>query len=211
MGLPIKKFIIANNKNESLNRIFRDGTISKDIIHETISSAIDIIIPYNFWRYLYFCNGGNSKDIKKWSDEFQQKGEFRFDEETFKSYKDGFSSFSISDEKTMKTIKTIFNEEKYLLDPHGAVAVSTIQLLNKDLQKNKTICLATAHPAKFSKVILESLKTKTLPKSGKHKSIEDAKNKCQKGYHCDYSKLEESLINAIETNWERSNKKSTLG
>ena len=32
MGLPIKNFIIANNKNESLNRIFRNGVISKDKI-----------------------------------------------------------------------------------------------------------------------------------------------------------------------------------
>jgi threonine synthase len=206
MGLPIKNFIIANNKNESLNRIFRNGVISKDKIHETISSAIDIITPYNFWRYLYFCNGQNSKNIKKWSNEFETKGEFHFDDKTFKSYRDGFLSFSVSDKSTIGTIKSIYENENYLLDPHGSVAISALNSMDEKLSHNKTICLATAHPAKFPKVILKSLNKTKLPEAGKHKSIEGAKKKCQKGYHCDYSNLEKSLLNAIETNWERSKK-----
>lgn len=205
MGLPIKNFIIANNKNESLNRIFKNGVISKDKIHETVSSAIDIIIPYNFWRYLYFCNGQNSKNIKKWSNEFETKGEFHFDDKTFKSYRDGFLSFSISDKSTLETIRNTYEKEKYLLDPHGSVAISALNSIDEKLNQNKTICLATAHPAKFPKVILKSLNKTQLPEAAKHKSIENAKNKCQKGYHCEYSNLEESLLNAIETNWDRSN------
>mgnify|MGYP006127006249 CR=1 FL=1 len=206
MGLPIKKFIIANNKNESLNRIFRNGIISKDKIHETLSSAIDIIIPYNFWRYLYFCNDNNSDNIKKWYTEFESNGTFQFDEETFRSYKDGFISFSISDKFTTDTIKRTYEKEEYLLDPHGSVALSAIDSIDYNLNHIKTICLATAHPAKFPKITLKSLNKTQLPSAGTHKSIEDAKEKCQKGYSCEFSKLEVSLLNAIETNWERSNK-----
>ncbi|MEM9821659.1 MAG: pyridoxal-phosphate dependent enzyme, partial [Bacteroidota bacterium] len=52
MGLPLHFLMVANNKNACLHRIFSEGRFSKAPIHETASSAIDIIITVNFWRYL---------------------------------------------------------------------------------------------------------------------------------------------------------------
>ena len=204
MGLPIKQFIIANNKNECLNRIFRDGVFSKQAIHETISSAIDILIPINFWRYLYFCVDKDSQKIKAWSDEFDKTGIVHFDKTSFDAYRKGFSSISVTDEKTIETIKEVFETEGYLLDPHSAVSLAAANLLRDQIGDHKIVCLATAHPSKFSDVIRQSLDVETLPKAATHPSIETAKRRCQKGYTADHSHLEEALLNAMNSYWNQS-------
>ena len=202
MGLPTKNLIISNNKNACLHRIFSKGIFSKEEIHETVSSAIDILTPFNFWRYLYFSIGKDVKKIKKWVDEFEEKGKVHFDQASFEMYKEGFLSCSVSDDQTLVLIKEIFEAENYLLDPHGAVSVVASDLLKDQLGDHKLICMATAHPAKFPKIIQKTLAVKNLPKAAIHQSIETAKIRCQKGYTCDYSHLEEALLNAMNQNWE---------
>lgn len=202
MGLPIKNLVAANNKNACLHRIFSERVFSKKKIHETVSSAIDILIPINFWRYLYFSVGKDAKKIKRWMDKFEETGMVRFDKETFEVYKKGFLSHSISDEQTLSLIKAIYETEKYLLDPHGAVSLAATDFLKEKLGDNKLIIVATAHPAKFPNTIQKAIGGKILPKAAKHHSIETAKKKCQRGYTCDYSHLEEALLNAMESNWD---------
>jgi len=82
IGLPVKKLIVANNKNACLHRIFSEGVFCKKPIYETLSSAIDILVPYNFWRYLYFCVDGDHQKIKQWFDEFETTGNLTFDAAT---------------------------------------------------------------------------------------------------------------------------------
>lgn len=204
MGLPIKNFIVANNKNACLHRIFSKGVFSKEKIHETVSSAIDILTPFNFWRYLYFSIGKDAKKIKNWTDEFEETGIVHFDKASFEAYKKGFLSISVSDEKTIATIKETFEAENYLLDPHGAVSLAAADLLKEKLDDIKLICLLTAHPAKFPETIQKSLDVKVLPKAAIHQSIEIAKMKCQKGYTSDHAHLEEALLSAMESYWEQT-------
>ena len=209
MGLPIKHFIVANNKNECLNRIFSKGIFSKEPIHETVSSAIDILIPINFWRYLYFCVNNDAQKLKKWTEEFEKNGIVHFDETSFKAYKKGFLSGSVSDEHTIKIIKEVFEAEGYLLDPHSAVSIAVVNLLREQIGNHKLICLATAHPAKFPKIIRKAIGVEILPKSATHPSIEISKNQCQKGYTADQSHLEEALLHAIKNNWEQNRENKT--
>lgn len=201
MGLPVHSFVVANNTNACLHRIFSDGVFEKRPIIETPSSAIDILIPYNFWRFLYFCVEGNTSKIKAWSDRFNATGKVTFDTETHDSYADGFISASMSDEQTLEIIKEIYEAENYLLDPHGAVALAAIQELKNELGNKKMICLATAHPAKFPEVTKSALQVKEMPRAGNHESIERAKTKCEKVYLCDHSHLEEALLDAMQTDW----------
>lgn len=204
MGLPVENFIVANNKNACLHRIFSMGIFTKEPIHETLSSAIDILTPFNFWRFLYFCTGQNGKKIKAWVDEFEEKGRVQFDRESFEAYKKGFLSVSVSDELTSDTIKQYFDAENYLLDPHGAVSMAAVALLEEKLAKHKLICLATAHPAKFPLTILKALGINTLPPAAVHESIEAAKTLAQKGYTFDNDHLEEALQKVMEKHWERT-------
>lgn len=205
MGLPIKHLVVANNKNACLDRIFRQGLFSKAPIYETVSSAIDILIPINFWRYLYFCVDHDTSKIKAWADEFEQHGKVQFDEATFAAYKEGYLSASISDQEVQEAIKSIFERENYLMDPHTAVALVVADLLKTQIGDHKTICLATAHPSKFADAILDALGVKDLPQAATHPSIEIAQKRCQKGYHAHHSHLEEALLNAMENYWDQIN------
>ena len=202
MGLPINYFVAANNQNACIQRIFSEGRFSKEAIIETPSSAIDILIPSNFWRFLYFKTDKNAEKIKQWVDEFNTTGEVKFDAKTFANYSDGFLSNSATDQETLDCIKNVYNSENYLLDPHGAVAVVAAEHLKETLGDHKLICFATAHPSKFPEVIKKALHTTVVPKEAKHPSIEKAKQLCEKVHLCDHEHLEEALIHAMETNWD---------
>lgn len=202
MGLPIANFIVANNRNACLHRIFSEGIFSKKDIVETPSSAIDILVPFNFWRYLYFCVDKDTKKIKHWMDTFDKTGKVVFDKETFTSYSKGYLTNSATDEDTLRIIREIYNSENYVLDPHGAVALLAVDAAQSKLNNEKTICLDTAHPSKFPDAIKEALQTDELPIAATHHSIETAKKRCEKVFLCDYSYLEEALFNIMETNWD---------
>lgn len=202
MGLPVKHFIVANNTNACLHRIFSKGIFSKEVIFETPSSAIDILIPFNFWRHLYFSLGKDVKKIKLWMDEFAQNGKVIFDQETFETYRKGFLSNSATDQETLELIYEIYNSEGYLLDPHGAVSLQAADAVKKATGNEKLICLATAHPAKFPDTIKKAIRKETLPKEATHNSIEKAKKQCEKVYLCNHSHLKEALFQLMESNWE---------
>ena len=202
MGLPVKYYIAGNNKNACLHRIFSEGKFTKKELYETASSAIDILIPMNFWRFLFFKTNKNPKKIKHWIDTFNKTGSVIFDSDTFESYKTGILSNSATDDEILSLINEIYSTEGYLLDPHSAVAVQAADALKDKIGQQKLICLATAHPSKFPEVIRKALNTKKLPNEALHNSIEKAKQYCEKKYSCDYANLEEALSHAMETNWD---------
>ncbi|MCJ8298716.1 MAG: threonine synthase [Pseudomonadales bacterium] len=202
MGLPIKNLLAANNQNSCLERIFTTGKFSKEALINTQSSAIDILIPFNFWRYLYFKVGGDTQRIKAWMDEFSASGTLQFDSQVFASYSQGFLANSVTDEQTLALIKEIYTEEGYLLDPHAAVGLSASDTLREQLGTEKLVVLATAHPAKFPETIRRALNSDELPLAATHHSIESAKNYSQKVHLCEYQVLEPALIHAMQSNWE---------
>lgn len=200
MGLPVESFICANNKNKALHTAYSTGIFKKTDLQVSVSSAIDIVVPYNFWRFLYFCSGCDHKKIASWMSEFSKTGEIHLDDRTVAAINDGFCSTSVSDDKTLKTISRIFEESNgCLLDPHGAVAVAAVEeLKNQFPNDKKIICLATAHPAKFPDVIKKALQTGgALPGQAVHKSLEKAAKVCQHIRLCNCKNLEYALVEAM--------------
>lgn len=200
MGLPVGKFIVSNNQNACLTRIFTKGVFSKKDIIACPASAIDILIPYNFWRYLYFAIGQDGDKINQWIKTFEATGKVVFDATTFKAYSKGFIADSISNEQTLSIIQQIFKAEGYLLDPHAAVALAAAQNLKSKLAEGtKILCLATAHPCKFPESIQLALglTKEALPTTAKHASVEAAKLLCQRGYHCHYGNMRTAIRHSM--------------
>ncbi len=201
MGLPVGKFILSNNENNCLQRIFSNGVYSREKVINCASSAIDISLPINFWRYLYFVIGQKPEKIKQWMEEAEKGTKIAFDEKTHQQFSEGFLTASISDELTLSTIQKVYATEGYLLDPHAAVAVAATQHVSDDLSGNtKTLCLATAHPSKFPDVIKKALETKDLPKQATHASLEKAKSYCQKIYECSFNDMHTTLSATMQAN-----------
>jgi len=203
MGLPVERFICANNINQALHKSISSGVFEKKALVQTMSSAIDIVVPYNFWRYVYFSTGSDSKRLVAWMDEFESTGRVRFDAETLSAIQNGIASISISDDQTSATIKNTFEEnDDYLLDPHSAVAIAAAKLLEGTLpEKMKIVCLATAHPAKFPDIIRTCLESDSeLPEQGRHATLERASKVCQQLRLCDLKNLEFALVDAMTAN-----------
>lgn len=198
MGLPVVSFICANNRNATVHRVFETNRFSRKSLKQTPSNAIDIALPYNYWRFLYFASGQDSEAVKKWMSGYMANGFVEFDEQMMEKIKRGFMTAAVTDEETLSTIAETYKAtDGYLLDPHGAVAVAAARKLRSDLPpKTKIVSLLTAHPAKFPDITRKALDG-DIPLAGFHDSIESVKNRFQLMKLCDCSKLKEALIHGL--------------
>lgn len=127
-GLPVAKFIAACNANDVIPQFMRTERLEPKSSVATLSNAMDVGNPSNFVRILEI-----------------------FDRD-FPSLKEKLESVSVSDETTAATMREVYQEHGYVLDPHGAVGY---QALADHLEKHrgqKGIFLETAHPVKFDSV-----------------------------------------------------------
>jgi threonine synthase len=149
-GLPVKHFIAACNANDVVPAYFANGDFKPAPAKATLSNAMDVGNPSNFIRMLEI-----------------------FDHQ-FGALKQIVSSYSISDEETMSTIREVKQRFGYLPDPHGAVAYSSIMRYLKDHPGDKGIFLETAHPIKFYDIV-EPLTGEAIPLPTAVKEIMDRK------------------------------------
>ncbi len=192
MGIPADTFICATNRNRTLPNVFATGRLEKTDLVQTVSSAIDIVVPYNFWRFLYFNAGCDPEKINRWMTRFEEVGSIDLDDQTRASIQQGFAAHSVSDAQTLAVMHRIYRKQGYLLDPHGAVAVSAAEKLKTNLDPQaRVVCLATAHPAKFPDIVLKALGEQ--PEEALHPSLELAQNLPQNRLACRCEDLETVL------------------
>ncbi len=127
MGLPIKRFIAANNRNDVFLEYLRTGQYNPRKSVATIANAMDVGDPSNFARILDLY--GNSHD----------------------AITADISGCSYDDEQIKSTLRSVYDKDGYLLDPHGAVAY---RALAEYMRPGETgVFLETAHPAKFKDTV----------------------------------------------------------
>jgi len=161
MGLPINKLIIASNSNDILTRVFNTGIYKPLKAKQTISPSMDIQIASNFERLIFDIYYKDSKETLKLMKDLKEKGEFEIKKENLNKIHQNFCSGSLSDEETKLVINNFYKKEKILIDPHTAVGIG---VANKISLKESVVVLATAHPAKFSNVVMkETGKQAELP------------------------------------------------
>ena len=133
MGLPVKKFIAATNMNKIVPDYLTSGVYSPVASVATISNAMDVGAPSNFVRLTEMY--GNSHE----------------------GITHDLEGYYLTDDQTKKVMKTCYEENEYVLDPHGAIAYDA--LLKSGLTNDKTcgIFLETAHPAKFKDIVDDAL------------------------------------------------------
>ena len=197
MGLPVHKFIVSNNKNDVLRWAFEHGELEKRDLIDTPASAIDIVVPMNFWRFLYFALNEDPLTIKSLFEEYQTNGKVKFSEKQHSQFNKDFLFHTVENKDIIDIICEVYDSENYLLDPHGAVAVQGAKANVDDLGEHPTLCLATAHPAKFPMVIKKAIGH--IPEAAKHYSIEQNREKCERILRCNFSSWENSLPEVMRT------------
>jgi threonine synthase len=160
MGLNINKLIIATNENDILTRFLNNNDYSKSTMIETISPSMNIQVSSNFERLLFDFHKEekSEKDLPKLMQEFETTGKLKVAEKILKKIRKSFSAFRVDDFTTKQTIKEIFKKTGEILDPHSAIGVYASQkfITEKDYKGEFVISLATAHPAKFPKAVVEA-------------------------------------------------------
>lgn len=134
MGLPVKRFIAANNKNDIFYQYLLSGVYSPRPSVATLANAMDVGDPSNFARVLDLYKGSHSAICSE------------------------ISGATYTDEQITATIQSCYKSTGYILDPHGACGY---QALKEGLKPGETgIFLETAHPAKFLEKVEAILQTK---------------------------------------------------
>lgn len=135
MGLPVKKFIAANNSNDIFYNYLLTGEYNPRPSIATIANAMDVGDPSNFARIISLYNGDHCAVCKD------------------------ISGATYNDNEIAEGVKRVYNETGYMLDPHGACGYLALE---KSLGEGQTgLFLETAHPAKFKETI-ESILQKEI-------------------------------------------------
>ena len=154
MGLPINKFVVATNQNDILHRAISKGTYDVEKVSETISPSMDIQIASNFERLIYDLNNCNDTKTISAMKDIKEKGKYLIDKENLDKINTDFLSSQMSEDETLKTIKTVYEKFNIVLDPHTAIGYGAFDKVNL---KGNNVVLATAHPCKFPDAIKRSI------------------------------------------------------
>lgn len=164
MGLPVGKLICASNANNVLTDFIRTGCYDRRrAFHKTISPSMDILVSSNLERYLYLASGGDTKLVARLMTSLNDEGAYQAPESLVDAMHRRFGAYCASDAMCAHTIRRVWESERYLLDPHTAVAWSAMEQFRKEADNGlATVVLATASPYKFSRDVLESISGKVI-------------------------------------------------
>ncbi|MDE5761662.1 MAG: threonine synthase [Bacteroides sp.] len=127
MGLPVKRFIAANNRNDIFYQYLQTGVYMPRPGIATIANAMDVGDPSNFARVLDLYGNSHTAISAE------------------------ISGATYTNEQIAETMREVWKKEHYLLDPHGACG---FRALSEGLRPGETgIFLETAHPAKFKDTV----------------------------------------------------------
>ena len=139
MGLPVKRFIAANNANDIFYKYLQTGKYEPKASVQTLANAMDVGNPSNFARI-----------INLYSDNGLLTGE-----ETHQRITSLISGATYSDDQIRETMRQCYSETGYILDPHGACGY---RALKDGLKPGEVgVFCETAHPAKFKEKVDEIL------------------------------------------------------
>ncbi len=127
MGLPVSRFLAATNANDVVPRFLQTGDYDPRDTIITLANAMDVGDPSNFPR-LYALFQNNLENLRNF-----------------------LASNPVSDSEIKETIRNIYNQYNYVMDPHSAAGYLGLSRELKDDEKG--FFVATAHPRKFVEII----------------------------------------------------------
>ena len=135
MGLPVKRFIAANNANDIFFQYLQTGHYNPRATQATLANAMDVGDPSNFARIINLYSENNKLSP----------------EETHERITSLISGATYSDDQIRQTMRQCYEETGYILDPHGACGY---QALADGLKPGEVgVFCETAHPAKFKEKV----------------------------------------------------------
>ena len=135
MGLPVSRFIAANNANDIFYNYLQTGRYEPKPSKQTLANAMDVGDPSNFARIINLYSENNRLSP----------------EETHQRITSLISGATYSDDLIRQAMRQCHKETGYILDPHGACGY---QALKDGLKPGEVgVFCETAHPAKFKEKV----------------------------------------------------------
>ena len=162
MGLPVQKLLCASNSNNVLTDFLTTGVYSRNReFYTTISPSMDILVSSNLERLLYDLTGRNTEQVSTWMKQLTDAGEYRVDDGILAKIREQFYAGFCSDDETREEMKSLFQKQGYLCDPHTAVAAHVYRKYRRESgDETPTVIVSTASPYKFAPDVLQALEGK---------------------------------------------------
>lgn len=158
MGLPIAKFICASNENKVLTDFFKTGVYDKRReLKLTKSPSMDILVSSNLERLLFEANNRDFDVVNDLMTSLSLDGIYKVNEVCMKFLEDFYGEYA-TEEEVDEAIKSVYENEGYLMDTHTAVAyVANKKYVEETKDDKHYLIVSTASPYKFPRSICNAL------------------------------------------------------
>ena len=146
MGLPVAQLVIGSNSNDILARWARTGSLVAEEVVPTLSPSMDIQVSSNHERLLFELLGRDGARTSELLGRFRGIGSVEVPRD------ERFDAASVDDRGTLAVMRDVYERTGVLVDPHTAVGIGAARQVRTDVDV-PMVCLATAHPAKFSDAV----------------------------------------------------------
>ena len=155
MGLPVAHLMVATNVNDILARTMDSGVYQTGDVVATSSPSMDIQVSSNFERLLFELTGRDASRVRGYMDALTQSGRFEMAGDELTLMRALFGAARIDQQQTLDVMRQVKAEHHMQIDPHSAIGVGAArQAVVAD--GVPIVSLATAHPAKFPKAVVEA-------------------------------------------------------
>jgi threonine synthase len=155
IGVPIDRLLCASNENNVLTDFLATGAydISGRTFATTPSPSMDILVSSNVERLLFELTL-DPEAVRRWQASLADNRRFLVDRDTFGSMRKHFLGDWVGNDDALDTIRRVWQDYGYLLDPHTSVAWEVAERL-RDV--NPVLVVSTAHWAKFGGDVFKAL------------------------------------------------------
>jgi len=159
MGLPVGKLLCASNSNNVLTDFMHSGVYdARRPFHQTISPSMDILVSSNLERLLFELCDRDEQLVARWMQALKEGRPYDIGAGRLRALREVFAADWVDDEVTRDTIRQIWRDARYLMDPHTAVAARAL-MNHRERTGDPTpaVIVATASPFKFGREVARAL------------------------------------------------------
>ncbi|MCX7888778.1 MAG: threonine synthase [Rhodobacteraceae bacterium] len=150
MGLPIRRLMIATNRNDILHRCLATGSYRTEAVKPSTSPSMDIQVSSNFERALFDAYGRDAAAVVRLMAALKAEGGFTVSEGALAALREVYGSGRADEAETAATIAATLKATGELVCPHTAVG---LKVAAAHRGREPMVTLATAHPAKFPEAV----------------------------------------------------------
>lgn len=159
IGLPVNRLICASNANNVLTDFFATGVYDRRRpLYRTSSPSMDILVSSNLERLIFEASGHDHDLVGSLMADLHERGFYRIDEAMLNRLREVFWAGWCDEETVVDTVRDVWENHSYLLDPHTAVGKAVYDQYQAATRDDTfSIILSTASPFKFPRTVLTAI------------------------------------------------------